>query len=312
LPKQPSRRKSPPRRKATAPPKLSRAVTRDMGNQGPLMNQLHLRCQADPGEYATLPLMRHTSGGWYLRHVQGTARGGVVKWVRGVLLSPSEPIPAAPPEHAAEAILSVGREGQTDYVFTKSKKTPGRAYPGLGPVRPGSLVRVVVWAGFESDSTGGRGVAARRAKKRSAETILLADEIPTLMAGEPPTRLLGAASTAPPATNIVHPPDLGTVPMLPSGPAIVCQLQNSLSTSPPLTRVLALVFNTQAAADAAKQAPGPTGGSPTNVNPAAQSAKCVAVGAQKGTDNWIVAWAQHSQVGVWVLCGGSGRRVTVT
>ncbi|MFM7163587.1 MAG: hypothetical protein ACKO3P_24815, partial [Planctomycetaceae bacterium] len=113
-------------------------------------------------------------------------------------------------------------------------------------------------------------------------------------------------------TSLVEPSGTIAVPLVPPGNAVKCKLSNVVSTAPNLTRVVAMVFRTRFKAEDAMNAGGPPGGNVTAVSPPASSATCLAVNAQPGPDNFVVAWAQTNLPGVWAVCEGSGRQVTVT
>ncbi|MFM7159366.1 MAG: hypothetical protein ACKO3P_03230, partial [Planctomycetaceae bacterium] len=138
--------------------------------------------------------------------------------------------------------------------------------------------------------------------------------------GDPGPAALGGATAfglAPAAalttgTSLVEPTGTIAVPLVPPGNAVKCKLSNVTPTAPNLTRVAAIVFRTRIQAENAMNAGGPNGGSVTAVSPSASSATCLAVGAQLGPDNFVVAWAQTNLPGVWVVCEGSGRQITVT
>lgn len=289
--------------------RIARTPSGATGGQIEPVNHLHARYPAAPGEYPEWPVDRHSRQDLYLRHVHGTVRGGVVKWVKGVLLTSGEPIPASPPANAVEATLSICHNGDTDYVFTRQKTGRMKKPSGLGPVTPGEVLRLVTWACCESSSgtKAPRGLARR--STRAELKVVLADELPTFRVGAAPVALLG---TTVGNSEIMLPTATVAVPLKPPGNCVDCQLQNTIATGPKMTRVAAMVYGTRAEADRAKLQPGPTGGIPTTINPPASTATCLAPGARVGSNNWIVAWAQHDLPNVWTVCQESGRQFTVS
>ena len=157
--------------------RASRSAAPARGTQ-PVAHQLHSRFPAALGEYAQVPVEKHPSGGYYIRHVHGTIRASGVRWVRGMLLAPEAAIPATPPTRAAKANLVEDADGHTHYDFTGRKVGKKPIHSGLGPAQPGDRMRLVVWACVESSArTGGSSTKARKSA-RNQETILLADELP--------------------------------------------------------------------------------------------------------------------------------------
>jgi hypothetical protein len=293
--------------------RLSRTAAKPKA--APLANQLHARYPTRIGEYAQLPIDKHAKSGYYLQHVQGTARGGSVKWVKGVLLAPTQPIPPAPPAHAAEAILARDPEGHTHYAFTSLKKRE-RPHSGLGPVQPGALMRLVTWVCFESAAPPrGKTTSARRTARRK-ETIVLSDELSVFQCGEASdtggAMGVAMAALAAPTSTILEPASLASVPMNPAGPTVQCKIKINVAAGPKLTRIQAQIYRTRAEAFAAQAIRYPPPGNVTSVSPAADTASCEAPGAQLGASNWLVAWAQFEGVIGWTVCDGSVRQFTVT
>jgi hypothetical protein len=77
--------------------------------------------------------------------VKGVAIGAPVEWVRGILLDPNESVPNTPPDRhqVVDATIDpIKRDTlETAYSFPRNR---------LGPVEPGSVVRLATWVKFRS------------------------------------------------------------------------------------------------------------------------------------------------------------------
>ena len=136
------RRKTSPTKKPPARKTATRKLTHE--SQPELINRLPIPERISGLNY---PLLQVDRAGeyFYAADVKGVAIGAPVEWVKGILLDPNESVPNTPPDRhqVVDATIDpIKRDTlETAYSFPRNR---------LGPVEPGSVVRLATWVKFRS------------------------------------------------------------------------------------------------------------------------------------------------------------------